>query len=137
MTVYPASRNRQRCIDAVAALEAAGHKVTHNWAIGPACRYSSADAEIAATDVIGVRTAQVLLLLWEPGMLGANVEFGIALGLNKRIIVVGWFNSHAPEGAQSGTQGDRNVFYHLPQVVHANTLDDALNVLEIWRAQEK
>jgi hypothetical protein len=133
MTVYPASRNRQRCIDAVTALEAAGHKVTHNWAIGPACRYSSADAEIAATDVIGVKTAQVLLLLWEEGMLGANVEFGIALGLGKRIIVVGWFR---PDAGGSGGQGDRNVFYHLPSVVHVATLAEALRVLNDWRIDE-
>jgi hypothetical protein len=136
MKVYPASRSRQRCIDAVAALEAAGHEVTHNWATGPKCSYTSDDAFIAATDVMAVKASQVLLLLWEEGMLGANVEFGVALGLGKRIIVVGWFNYDSCPGV-SRSQGDRNVFYHLPQVVHANTLDDALNVLEIWRAQEK
>jgi len=139
MKVYPASRSRQRCIDAVAALEAAGHAVTHNWATGPACAYDSSDAAIAATDVMAVKVAQVLLLLWEPGMLGANVEFGVALGLDKRIIVVGWHNPttlDAPRG-EMGTQGDRNVFYHLPQVVHVASLSDAILVLNDWREQEK
>jgi hypothetical protein len=133
MKVYPASRSRQRCIDAVAALEVAGHEVTHNWATGPACSYTSADAAIAATDVMAVKRAQVLLLLWEEGMLGANVEFGVALGLGKRIIVVGWLY---PKGFSALTQGDRNVFYHLPQVVHVASLSDAILVLNDWHAQE-
>lgn len=135
MKVYPASRSRQRCIDAVSALTAAGHEVTHNWAIGPKCAYDATDAGIAATDVLGVKRAQVLLLLWEEGMLGANVEFGVALGLDKRIIVVGWFNPayHTEPGL---TQGDRNVFYRLPQVVHVPTLEGALKILDIWRGQE-
>lgn len=133
MKVYPASRNRARCIEAVAALEAAGHEVTHNWAIGPACSYTHKDAYIAATDLAGVKKAQVLLLLWEEGMLGANVEFGYALGLDKRIIVVGWFGNTA----ETMFGGDRNVFYRLPQVVHVNTLDEALQELDSWRKHDQ
>lgn len=131
MKVYPASRDRDRCIEAVAALEAAGHEVTHNWAIGPKCSYTEADAAIAATDIIGVKKAQVLLLLWEEGILGANVEFGVALGNDKRIIVVGWKHT-----ALGSVGGDRNVFYRLPQVVHVPNLFAALVQLGVWRGQE-
>jgi hypothetical protein len=124
--VYPASRDRQRCIDFVALLNAAGHEVTHNWAIGPKCAYDATDAAIAATDLMAVRASQVLVLLWEDGMLGANIECGAALAYGKRVIVVGWFDD-------KGRQGDRNVFYRLPQVMHVSTPEEAISLLALWQ----
>jgi hypothetical protein len=49
---------------------------------------------------------------------GRHVEFGIALALDKPIIVIG------PQ---------ENIFHHLPQITHVETWIEALELLKEWK----
>lgn len=49
---------------------------------------------------------------------GRHVEFGIALALDKPILVIG------PQ---------ENIFHHLPQITHVETWMEALELLKKWK----
>lgn len=102
-------------------LEDIGHKVTHDWT------KESADGKgwperypylqkCALRDGHGVADSDCLIFIpVNQPMAGAFVEMGIALALDKLVIVVDAF--------ADGIQG--NIFYYLPQVVHVKTLKEA------------
>ena len=115
MRIYLAgSYGRRAEIDARAVgLRSRGHRVTSTWHDGhhearPGIDHSgTADerAGWAAEDLADIARADVLVYCADLGSSsrgGAHVEAGYALGLGKRLIVLG------------DTGG--NVFYHLPEV---------------------
>jgi len=124
LKVYPASNSRSVTHQAVGALKEAGHEVTHDWSVGPKRTYSDDDAAMAVVDINGIVHAQVLLLLWQPGLRAANTELGIAIALHRRIILVGCGDI------------DENIFYRLPVVVRVLNMEAALEVLDVWALQE-
>ena len=121
LRVYLASRlkrrhelNRYRL-----ALEACGVVVTSRWLTAELPDEPTEDIrrQLAEIDREDVQQADVLVLFTEPdrdGGGGRHVEFGLALGLGKRIIVVGEVE---------------NLFQRLPEVILAPTWDDALALL--------
>jgi hypothetical protein len=95
-------------------LQANGHEVTSQWldeVLG-----SVSEAEAALIDLDDIDGSDFLLAFSETSDVGyytggRHVEFGYALGRSIDIVVVG------PR---------ENVFFHMPEVKQANTLEDAL-----------
>lgn len=80
--------------------------------------------EFADIDGEDIRAADTLVLFSEDPLIGLprgthHTEFGYALGLGKRTIVVG---------------GYENVFHYLPEVIHYATLQDFLDAEGIQNA---
>ena len=108
-SVYLAARIRRRdeLEEYRCQLEAAGLEVTSTWLTMPPPEEWSDEvwAHLAELDRADVLRADVLVLFTEPGELdggsGRHVEFGMALALNKRVVVVGRYE---------------NLFQRLPEV---------------------
>jgi nucleoside 2-deoxyribosyltransferase len=108
-------------------LEALGHEITSRWHHGHSKPRHPADrgalswdlARVAREDLDDVIRADGVVLFTEYGKHfagGRHVEAGYALALNKLLFIVG------PR---------ENVFYHLPEVVHASTWQELTRLLEI------
>ncbi len=99
-------------------LEAAGVEVTSRWLTDPTPELTDdAWQTLAAKDVEDIRRSASLVLFTEPGTPGGGgrqVEFGVALGLQKRLIIVG-----EPE----------NLFHRLGLVEVVPTWDRARELL--------
>jgi hypothetical protein len=99
-------------------LVAAGHEVTAQWIDGKEANDTQSAAAIM--DVQDVVRAEALIAFSQArGTMhtggGRHVEFGIALALGKRLMVVG------PRG--------EHVFHAYPGVRFFDTLDDAIGAL--------
>lgn len=132
MNIYLASgySRREEMKDFRKSLEGVGHKVTSRWldfedenpdaytaenAGTPSNCHPHMREEIAVIDVQDVLTSDCLILFLPSGRRGGcQVEYGIALGLFLRVIVVG-----APE----------NVFHFHPHVERHDAFDQALAAL--------
>lgn len=104
-----------------ADLEAVGIEVTSRWLIDPTNPTpevtDEAWGEVATKDVEDIRRADAFVLFSEqgrPGGGGRHVEFGVAVGLGKRVILVG-----EPE----------NLFHRLDAVEAVPAWNDALDVV--------
>lgn len=99
-------------------LEAANVAVTSRWLTDTTPELTDdAWLLLARKDVEDIRRAEGLVLFAEPGRAGAggrHVEFGVALGLGKRLVVVGGFE---------------NLFHRLPQVDVVATWEDAFKAV--------
>jgi hypothetical protein len=102
-----------------AELRAAGYDVQSEWITGVHADTDS--AECARIDWVEVQQADIVISFTEaPGPIqgrgrgGRHVEFGIALGSDKRCIVVG----HR-----------ENVFHHLPQIEFYESWTTTIGVL--------
>lgn len=102
-----------------------GHEITARWIDGrhstppPGMEPNSREhlAWAAAEDVEDVRAADVVVSVTGGGKRsrgGRHVEYGIALALGKRLIILGY-----PE----------NVFHHLPQVLVLPDVDALIDEL--------
>ncbi len=129
MKAYIATKfqNRLGFEIARALLELSGHEITHDWT-----QESDEGLEepvrtlyrqhCAINDMMGVQEADVVILLpTEAKMAGAFVELGIALALNKRVLIVDGFREEVQP----------NIFYFLPQcyVEHYPTIAEAVAAL--------
>ena len=106
-----------------ATLEKLGHEVTSRWVTGVHDEVKAfqgrTEASFAEEDLTDVLKADVVISFTEPpdnvyGRGGRHVEFGVALAMNKRLIIVGW---------------RENVFHHLPRIEFFESWDDALAIL--------
>lgn len=121
-SVYLAARIRRRdeLEEYRAQLEAAGIEVTATWLTMPPPSEWTDDvwAHLAELDRADVLRADGLVLFAEPGELdggsGRHVEFGMALALQKPIIVVGRYE---------------NLFQRLPEVTVVPAWPSALAML--------
>ncbi len=98
----------ERAVRVMRALRAAGHEVTYDWTrdvltdrVAP---FDLAARKRAAwSDLMGVASADVVIILWHPELRGALVELGAALaGGVADIVVLGAKDEGAP-----------NIFYTL------------------------
>lgn len=136
MKVYVASRFDAAGIEATrkmhAALRERGHEVTHDWTNEEEVyKQTPGDRRVwfltraAATDVEAVRKADAVIFMHIENvqMRGAYVEFGIGLGLNKKMITV---------DAKPGTMDIPGscIFFMLPQVHRVATIEEAIKALE-------
>jgi hypothetical protein len=118
----------------IALLTSMGHVCTEDWTekvasdlTGAARRQYMQDR--AVEDYNGVVTCDTLILLNHPRCAGSFTEFGIALPINKIVVVVGAWDDNNPS----------NVFFHLPDVHHFDTEAEAaefVNECERRRAKE-
>ena len=101
------------------ALEERGVEVTSRWLTDqPPELTERAWRELASKDRDDVERADVLVLFAEAGNAGGggrHVEFGVALALRKRLIVVG---------------AVENLFQRLSEVEVVETWNDALRLIE-------
>ena len=95
MKVYVASHDRWAALHVASVLEDKGHFVTSMWHykdFNATSLHSEAErAEIAAEDVADIRRADALVLIAGPDKYsgGKFVEAGVAIGLGKRVVVLG------------------------------------------------
>ena len=85
---------------------------------------ASESLNFAQTDAEDIRKADTLVLFSEDPLIGLprgthHTEFGFAMGLSKRVIVIG---------------GYENVFHYLPEVIHYASLGDFLDAEGIQNA---
>lgn len=106
-----------------------GHTITSRWVrpgddhvVPTGLSAQAADAErtrFATEDCDDVTACECMISLMEEprsnGRGGRHVEYGMALGLGKRLVIIG------PR---------ETVFHHLPQVEHFETTDDLLRALD-------
>lgn len=99
-------------------LFSAGHEPTSRWVNGD--EEGRSRAEAAVMDLIDIERADVLILftnqkgtMFKSG--GRFVELGYAIGIDKRVIVVGDYE---------------NVFIHLPEIERVDTFTQALRLLK-------
>lgn len=106
-------------------LEAAGVEVTSRWLTDPTPELTDdAWQVLARKDVEDIRRAEGLVLFAEPdrpGAGGRHVEFGIALGLGKRLLVVG---------------AVENLFHRLQSVDVVGTWEEAFTAVASRAPQE-
>lgn len=121
-TVYLAARygRRDEMRDYVPVIEAHGHEVKCDWVTGDHDHTSNENA--ALIDTSEVCLADIVISFTEApgertgrGRGGRHVEFGLALGLGKTVLVIGY---------------RENVFHWLPQVKFFETFVEALPFLE-------
>ena len=103
--------------------EARGFRVVSTWTEQPdsedAAFAERSPVDYALSDWRELCDADALLLLFPQVVsMGKATEFGAALALSIPVIIVG----------DDGTKG-RNIFYHLPGVEFAVSIDEALNRL--------
>jgi hypothetical protein len=133
--IYVATKwsRRAEAKEVMRQLIAAGHVITHDWTEEEEMEGADSLARdkhfalCAEADVRGVRNADWLLLLHGPDMRGAYVELGMALASGVRVLVV--------DGAKPGADPALTcpIFYWLPQVRHAPTVEAALALLASGR----
>jgi len=108
--------------EVVKRLENLGHKCTSTWIFDDTHdlhAHAGSPIASACVDIEDIDQSHCLVLFADqygktPGR-GKYVEFGYAIGMNKRVIVVG--------------EADDCVFYHLPGVERAKNFDELLEVL--------
>ena len=132
MKIYIAARfsRQQECLVFAELLQGMGHVVTSRW-IFPEFKHitlpensaeeSARDKQRFATeDYNDVVRADTVISLTEPprgnGRGGRHVEFGIGLGLQKRLIIVG------PQ---------ENVFHFIQGVEVCKSIDDCLKLMGV------
>lgn len=131
MRFYIAARfsKRPECNALAQQLKAMGHTITSRWVkpdsdhvMPTGLSEQAADAErerFAHEDFIDVMVCDAMLSLMEEPRSnsrgGRHVEFGIALGLSKRMFIIG------PR---------ETVFHHLPNVIHFADNQQFLSYME-------
>ncbi len=121
MRAYCASKfeNKLPIRDLQDKLRQRRHTITYDWSLH---EDSEADLSTAAyKDLMGVINCNVFIMIWHPNIKGANVELGCALGLRKHIIIIGCPVKDQP-----------NVFFHHPDCVHFDTVENALEMIDQW-----
>lgn len=111
--------------EAAAYLSARGHVITSRWING--CHElgdhptDEARRRLAFEDLDDLRIADAMIAFSEPPRTmsnsrgGRHVEFGLAIALNKQILVIGL---------------RENVFHYLPDIRHFSNLVDAAQALD-------
>lgn len=104
----------------MAMLAESGIGVTYDWTTHGSVKDTSRSRiqEVSCNEVRGVVDADIVIVLL-PGGRGTHVELGIALGLNKQVILIG----------DDGGIGEKTcAFYHHPLVINVRTLDQAVEI---------
>lgn len=124
MKVYCAAKfeEKTKVREVFKTLEAAGHTPTHDWThedLGDRTGQVAEAylAQCGIDDVLGVQRADAVILFHHPQLYGGMVELGMAIALDKLVILV------------KGEGGRDTPFFHLPCIHHATSLQEALAIL--------
>jgi hypothetical protein len=74
-----------------------------------------------AKDTNGVKDCDIFLLLNHPAACGALSELGMALALDKQVVVYDAFTSGYPD----------NIFFYDKRIIFIESLDDIISVLKL------
>lgn len=117
-TFYIASAfdNRHKVAAIIKLLREMGHSITHDWTVQEVA-YTHHAAKHAQEDMDGVVACTDFVALFDEPLhpLNTYVELGMALGLGKRIYVIGNFDKDC-------------IFSKLPGIQRFNALVDFLQV---------
>jgi hypothetical protein len=103
-------------------LQAAGHFITHDWTTEIAEGKTGEDLEVflldcAERDFAGVTKADAVLVINHEHGCAMFTELGLALAFGALVVVV------------DGDKPPHNIFYNLPEVVHATSLENAVEII--------
>ena len=109
--------------DISARVEGAGHHITHKWWEAEDTPESERTLAIlrqqAINDVMGVKDAELVLVLNTAKSEGKSLEQGVAIADNKPIVIVG-----------KRGEFSKNVFHYLNNYRWVADLSEALEVLD-------
>ncbi len=127
MKIYVASKfeNKELVKEVQEELIREGHSITHDWsnesdAGKTGIELENYQARCAQQDFDGVKNADLVLLINHQGCKGTYTEFGIALALNKYVVIV------KPELTNQ-------VFFHLKhphKIFWAKSIADAYDIID-------
>lgn len=104
-------------------LEERGHTISFDWTqlphLKPYAEHASDSAEAAIAELMGVATANLIVMLVHPRGVGMYVELGAALMMSKQILAV--YEGDPP-----------SMFLMHPRVQHVSTTDEALALIDRW-----
>ncbi len=86
MKIYVAGKDMKRARAVMDSLRTLGHQITYDWVASIA---EGPKKEIAKIEAQAVRDSDLLVYLWELDQESARYEAGMAMGLEKPIIVSG------------------------------------------------
>jgi len=110
--IYVAGKDLERARQVMEQLKNAGHYITYDWVAHINDRSNMTQKAIDERQAI--IDCDALVYLWEEDQESARYEAGMAMGLNKKVVVSGKDNAH---------------FFTLPNVVVANSDDDVVDAL--------
>ncbi len=110
--VYVAGKNLARAQTIMAQLREHGHHITYDWATSFSDKNPK---EKAISERDGVRQADVLVYLWEEDQESARYETGMAMGLEKPIVI-------------SGTKD--SFFFQLPNIIRIESDNQIVSAIE-------
>ena len=124
MKIYIAAsfEQREEVKEAHERVIAAGYQITLDWTTHKSLKSSPKTNKLyedyATSDVKGVIDADAYILLLGPrASTGAHIELGVAIGSNKKYIII------------VGDIQEFTLFYKHPKIIHMPTLDDAIKYL--------
>ncbi|MDO8604508.1 MAG: hypothetical protein Q7K40_03905 [bacterium] len=88
--IYVAGKNLKRAQSVMEMLKQNGHTITFDWVTGIENEKDEDQPQRAIDERAAVQQADLLVYLWESDQESARYEAGMAMGLNKRIIVSGF-----------------------------------------------
>ena len=88
--IYVAGKNLERAKSVMDMLIANGHTIAFDWVAGIPDEQEKDFPERARIERSAVQNCEILVYLWESDQESARYEAGMAMGLNKRIIVSGF-----------------------------------------------
>ena len=97
------------------------HDLTYNWTLHGAVWSEGMRRirDVATAEAAGVCTADCVIMLW-PGGRGTHVELGMALALNKCVVIISNEEEHHRPGPNTC------CFYLLPRVCRFRTVEEFL-----------
>lgn len=114
--------DRDKARDLGATLSARGHQITHPWwsyeGEGEHLESEEFLRSCAESDVRGVRTADVVVVLNTAKSEGKSAEQGMAIAYGIPVICI-----------TPGEKPTSNIFHHLPNYTHVKTVTEALEVV--------
>ena len=107
--IYVACKKINRAVKVMDELRSLGHEITYDWTVD----YSEDNQERkAAEELNGIREADVFIYLWESDAESARYEAGMAMALEKKIIVSG---------------GPISFFFNLPNILSVKSDEEILS----------
>lgn len=85
--IYVAGKNLERAQFVMNMLKQNGHTIAFDWVTGIKNQKEEDQLQKARDERAAVQQADILVYLWESDQESARYEAGMAMGLNKRIIV--------------------------------------------------
>ncbi|KGP91791.1 hypothetical protein N780_15540 [Pontibacillus chungwhensis BH030062] len=124
-TIASGFQNRDQVRYVRDKLNLEGFVHTYDWTQNDRATSKEALVEIGQKEKYGVKEADLIVVLL-PGGKGTHIEFGMGIGLNKKVIL------YAPHRDVEDFN-NTSTFSHLPEVQSSDSLDKVINMALEWR----